>query len=427
MFDQRGTLSLFYACVVILASGCSGCWTNWRESYRFDHQQPFDTYALYELLEARPEGLVLMEDSLSDLTTSLTESTTNYVFIGSYAYYTDRSVTQLLDFVERGNTAFIAANELPEDLAAHLFGDDCYYSFYNDDERMGSISLDTAGLQLTTGNDESFVMYNVYNYEHQQRMTRFINAGLLCDEALDNEIIGTLEEYNANFLRLSWGAGNFYFHANPIFFTNYYLIDSLQHDYPEAVLTGVLEHGPVYWDEASRVPPSVARQRSQQRARNQPGGGYNGGRNLLSGNEALSYIQEQPPLALAWYTLILAALLYVVFRGKRRQRIIPIINRRENASKRFIDTISRLVYQKGHHLALARQELANLRYHLQDRFGVRWKDNEPPPENLAELIGADEKTTERALIEIRIVQGRKHLTDGELMRFYRSIEPLYQL
>jgi len=425
MFSSRGTSWLFYTCVVIFTSGCSGCWTNWRESYRYDEKQPFDTYALYELLEARPEGLVFTEDSLSVLTTGDAPGA-NYIFVGNYAYYTDQSVTQLLDFVERGNNAFIAAYELPEDLATHLFGNDCYYSFYDDNERMGSLSLDTVSLHLIPG-DEAFKLYNVYDYEARMRSTRYINAGLLCDEALDNEIIGTMEDYNANFIRLNWGEGNFYFHANPIFFTNYYLVDSLQYKYAEASLASTLGEGPVYWDEASRVPPTVARQRNQQRNRNQGGGGYNGGRNLLSGNEALSYIQEQGPLALAWYTLILATLLYVVFRGKRRQRIIPVINRRENSSKRFIDTISRLVYQKGHHLALARQELASLRYHLQDRFGVRWKDNEPPPENLAELIGADEQITNRALIEIRIVQGRNQLTDGELMRFYRSIEPLYRL
>jgi len=425
MSSQRGTLWLFYVCVVIFTSGCSGCWTNWRESYRYDEKQPFDIYALYELLEARPEGLNMLEDSLTVLTTALTDKSSNYVFVGNYAHYTNKSVTTLLDFVEKGNNAFIAADELPEDLASHLFGDDCYYNLLN--TQMGSLMLDTVRVQLTT-KGENFELYNIYDFEPWNRNTQYINASLLCDEALDNEIIGTLEDYNANFIRLGWGEGNFYYHANPIFFTNFYLVDSTQYEYPEAVLTSVLEEGPVYWDEVSRVPPTVARQRNQQRARNQPGGGgYNGGRNLLSGNEALSYIQEQGPLALAWYTLILAALLYVIFRGKRRQRIIPIINRRENASKRFIDTISRLVYQKGHHLALARQELASLRYHLQDRFGVRWKDNDPPPENLAKLIGADEEIAERALIEIRIVQGRDNLTDGELMRFYRSIEPLYRL
>ncbi|TXF87104.1 DUF4350 domain-containing protein [Neolewinella aurantiaca] len=417
----RFTQLLFYACVVVFVSGCSGCWTNWQETYRYDKKQPYDLFVLYELLEARPESLVFVEDSLASLQDAAANSA-NYIFIGEYSYYNERSVTQLLDFVERGNTAFIAANDLPEDLARHLFGNDCYYSFYNDSERIGFLSIDTVTMQLDS---HDYTLFNIYDYEPYNRTTRYLNGGMLCDTLLDNEVLGTLDDYNINFTRLGWGDGSFYFHNNPVFFTNYYLVDSLQHEYAEAVLS-ILDDGPVYWDEVSRVPPSVARQRNRQ-ANNNQGQGYSGGRNLLTGNEALSYIQEQPPLALAWYTLLLATLLYVIFRGKRRQRIIPIINRRENSSKRFIDTISRLVFQKGHHIALARQELASLRFFLQDRFTVRWKEGEPPPKNLAELIGGDEEIAHRALAEIRFVQSKKHLTDGELVRFYRAIEPLYRL
>jgi hypothetical protein len=420
---RGSTQILFYACVVLFVSGCSGCWTNWSETYRYNKKQPYDLFALYELMDARPEGLIFMKDSLSILA-EIEESTASYVFIGSYAYYNERSVTQLLDFVEKGNTAFIAADDLPEDLARHLFGDDCYYDFYDDSERIGLLSLDTVTLQFNN-KDRDYTLYNIYNYEPHNRPTRYLNGGMLCDTLLDNEILGTLDYYNINFTRLGWGEGNFYFHNNPVFFTNYYLVDSLQHEYAEAALS-TLNEGPVYWDETSRVPPSVARQRNRQ-ANNKQGQGYSGGRNLLTGNEALSYIQEQPPLALAWYTLLLATLLYVIFRGKRRQRIIPIVHRRENSSKRFIDTISRLVYQKGHHIALARQELASLRFFLQDRFTVRWKEGEPPPENLADLIGGDEEVANRALAEIRFVQSKKHLTDGELVRFYRAIEPLYKM
>lgn len=413
----------FYLVVVLLAISSSGCWTSWSESYRYNKEQPFDVYALYELLDARPEGLHFLEDSLA-LLRDTTATGGNYVFVGSYAYYTETSVTDLLDYVERGNNAFIAAYDLPEDLATFLFSDDCYYSFYDENERILLESEDTLQMKLIW-DSSAYEVHNVYNFEPYARPTRYINGGLFCDEALDNEIIGTFNEVNINFARLHWGEGDFFIHTNPIFFTNYYLVDSLQYQYAEAALS-VLGPGPVYWDENSRVPPSAARQRNNRNARNNQQG-YNGGRNLLTGNEALSYVQEQPPLALAWYTLLLATLLYVIFRGKRRQRIIPILHQRENSSKRFIDTISRLVFQKGHHLALARQEVASLRHHLHERFGLRWREGEPPPENLGEAIGAPAELADRALIEIRIVQNRKHLDDHELMRFYRAIEPLYKL
>lgn len=228
-------------------------------------------------------------------------------------------------------------------------------------------------------------------------------------------------EDNINFVRLPWGEGYFYLHLNPVFFTNYYLVDDKQRPYAEAVLA-VLSDGPVYWDEASRLPPAVARQRSNQ----QGGRNYDGGRNLLSGNEALSYVQQQPPLALAWYTLIAGLLLYVLFRGKRRQRIIPILARRENSSQRFIDTMSRLVRLRGRHVKLAAQEIASLRLHLQERYNIRWREGEPPPQNLAELTGLDPVIVAAALDEIAQSRKRVELSEAQLLQFYRAIEPLYR-
>ncbi|MEM6773122.1 MAG: DUF4350 domain-containing protein, partial [Bacteroidota bacterium] len=79
-----------------------GCPMGWAETYSYEGKNPHDLYALYELLEARPEGLILVEDSLS-LLNDVSEAS-NYVFVGNYAYFNEKSVTQLLDFVERGNT-----------------------------------------------------------------------------------------------------------------------------------------------------------------------------------------------------------------------------------------------------------------------------------------------------------------------------------
>ncbi|MFT7121127.1 MAG: hypothetical protein ACJAZ9_001305 [Neolewinella sp.] len=398
-----------------------GCPSNWAESYDYEGDAPHDIYALYELLEARPEGIFLAEDSLALLND--VDETSNYIFVGQYAYYNEKSVTQLLDFVERGNTAFISAYQMPEDLGYHLFGDACFNEYYLDQQAKFPVTyLDTVQLEL---DDKDYTLYHLWDHNPYNRAAHYIDPSLLCDEAFDNEALGYINQEDINFVRLKWGEGNFYFHTNPIFLTNYYLADSLRHEYAEAAIS-VLGEGPVYWDEISRVPPAVARQRNNARnAQNQRN--YGGGRNLLTGNEALSYIQQQPPLALAWYTLLFTTLLFLILKGRRRQRIIPLISRRENSSKRFIDTMSRLVYQSGNHGALARQELNNLRFHLKDRFGVRWKEGEPPPENLAETIGAPTGIAERALIEIRLVQKKKYLEESDLVRFHRAIEPLFQL
>ncbi|MBC6994396.1 DUF4350 domain-containing protein [Neolewinella lacunae] len=414
--------ALWYGIVALGLLSFYGCPSDWSETYRIKKKNPYDLYVLHQLLSARPEGLITIEDSLSILN-NVSAPKSNYVFVGNYAYYNERAITELLAFVEKGNTAFIATHELPEDLAAHLFGNDCYYGVYDyQADHDNFLYLDTARLRVSAGTQE-YELIQVWNNRPSPRATYYIQEEYLCDPEIDNEALGTLNAGYTNYVRLSWGEGNFYFLSTPIFLTNYFLVDSARYGYGADALA-VLGDGPVYWDEFSRVPPSVARQRDQQTQRNR---NYSGGRNLLQGNEALRYIQEQAPLALAWYTLVAAAILFVLFRGKRRQRIIPIIRRRENSSKRFIDTISRLVYQKGNHSALARQELASLRFYLQDRFGVRWKEDEPPPLNLSELIGAPPEVAKLALTEIRMAQKQKFLGEHQLVRFYRAIEPLYKL
>ena len=406
---------------VLSLCGCPS--TRWYESYDYRGKQPYDLYGLYELLAARPEGLTLLKDS-SDLAQLDSVTGTNYLFLGYSPFYQEQAVTGLLDYVERGNTVFLAANEIPEDLAYHLFGDDCYYGEFEDygyygNERFPAVELDSAVAYRYPAGD-SFALVLMRYSRPATFPLRTVNDRLLCDETLDNQVLGALDTNGINFLRLGWGKGNFYFHSNPIYFTNWFLIDSLEYRYPEAMLS-VLGEGPVYWDEYHRRfrrDPTGNNPQTVQRD-------YTGGRNLLSGNPTLRYIQERRELAFAWYTLLAGVFLFVIFRGRRRQRIIPIIPRRENSSKRFIDTISRLVHQKGNHAHLAQRELASLRFHLNHRRGVRWTEGQPPPNDLVERTGLPQEVVNRALAQIRVVSAGKKLEDGDLLRFYRAIEPLY--
>lgn len=419
-------MSSRYLLVGLALLSLYGCPVNWNETYRPDEKQPLDTYVLYELLEARPEGVTLIQDSSLVFTEDSLERS-NYLFVGFQPYYREAAVTQLLDYVERGNTAFIAASFLPEDLAYHLFGDQCYYDQFADlpnqyDDPRYPISYRDTIVAYLYPRPDSFELRNERYWQPYTVPHYTLDDRLFCDELLDNDILGVIDTVGVNFVRFGWGEGNFYFHTNPFYFTNYFLVDTLQAGYAEQVLS-VMGEGPVFYDDYHRnYRPSPSSRRSSQNVRRS----YNGGRNLLEGNQALSYIQERRELALAWYTLVAGVVLFVLFRGKRRQRVIPVIRRRENSSRRFIDTISRLVYQKGNHAALAQRELTSLRYHLKHRFGLRWREGEDPPEDLARQTGLGAEVIELALRYIRLATRSKTLTEEELLRFYRAIEPLYR-
>ena len=401
-------LAMVVGCLSLL--GCPS--TDWSENYDRRGKEPFDLLALYELLGARPEGLLTLGDTAA-LRALDTLSAYNYLFVGEYPYYTDQQEARLLDFVARGGKAFIAAKSLPEGLTAQLFSEDCY-----EEALFPTVYLDSVNAYRYPGGD-SFHLVNVRYWQVSPMPLSFFAESLLCDEIVNYQVLGGIDTVGINFLRVGYGEGDFYLHSNPVFFTNWFVLDSVQYRYPQAMLEAIAD-GPVAWDEASR-----------RYRRSSTGGGaverdYEGGRNLLNGNETLRYIQQNRELAFAWYAVLAGVLLFVIFRGKRRQRVIPLLPGRENSSRRFIDTISRLVYQQGNHTALARRELTSLRFHLNQRFGLRWTEGAPPPAELQQRLGLAVETVERALSQIRLVEAGRSMTEGDLLRFYRSVEPLYR-
>ncbi len=422
MHRGHHTLACLLGLSVLAFCGCPR--VNWNETYRYDRKDPFDLYALYQLLDGRPQRLICLRDS-SDLERLDTVTGSNYLFVGSHPYYEEAAVTQLLDYVERGNTAFLASRDVPEDLAYHLFGDACYYEAFAEptllsaEYRFPEVQADSVIAYRYPAGD-SFHLVNIRHWEPALVYLNVIDDRLLCDPEFDQQVLGSLDTSGVNFMRLGWGKGNFYVHTNPIFFTNWFLVDSLQYRYAEAALS-VIAEGPVYWDEYHRryrQPPLGSPLPADPEA-------YTGGRNLLSGNQTLLYIQQHRALALAWYTLLAGVVLFTVFRGRRRQRIIPVIAPRENSSRRLIASISRLMHEKGNHRALAQRELKSLRFYLNHRYGIHWVDGQPPPENLVERTGLPRKVVAEALAQIRVASAGKPLAEKDLLRFYRAIEPLY--
>ena len=111
----------------------------------------------------------------------------------------------------------------------------------------------------------------------------------------------------------------------------------LPKEYVERVLSHI-DKGPILWDitlESSESP----------------------GRNRGFSNSPLKYILSQPPLAWGWYILLGMAVLYLIFRAKRRQRVIPVLEKNENTSLEFINTIGRLYFIQNNHRQLALEKM----------------------------------------------------------------------
>src|SRR5690606_31850597 len=61
----------------------------------------------------------------------------------------------------------------------------------------------------------------------------------------------------------------------------------------------------------------------------------------------MRYVLSQEALIWAYYLLLSGLLIFVIFRGKREQRIIPVVKPLENSSVEFAKTLSVLYLEHG--------------------------------------------------------------------------------
>lgn len=110
-----------------------------------------------------------------------------------------------------------------------------------------------------------------------------------------------------------------------------------------------LADAPIYWDVSSRTSEQIARRL------NEPS--YQPRNRGLSAKGPMQYVLSQPSLAWAWYLTLIMSLLYLLFRAKREQKVIPVLAEKKNTSLAFVTTIGRLYFLQNQHKDLIMKKM----------------------------------------------------------------------
>ena len=166
-----------------------------------------------------------------------------------------------------------------------------------------------------------------------------------------------------NFVEVPYGKGKFFLHVGPpIAFTNYFLKESQEvRSYAATVLSYLPEDRPTVWF----VPPT-------------------------QGEDTLSFIMSQPQLRAAWHLMLLGFVLYLLFKGKRQQRIIPVIEKPKNTTIEFAQSISSLYYQERDATDMVRKKITYFLDQVRQRYYLDTQQiNEDFATKLANKSGKD--------------------------------------
>lgn len=336
---------------------------DWSEHYEAESEDPFGTLIIHEVLSDYfpNNAFTEIKESLFEELPTGKDVKSNYVFIGESMFLDSANVNSLLNYVREGNTAFISSKTIPFDLMVELYKEECNNQPWNDYATMADTLVvfnflhpqlkDEGNPYLFTSGGE-LISYG-WNY---------IDSNYFCEEPHSMIQLGIVND-QVNFVKKEYGfnGGTFYLHTTPMNFTNMAMLEKTDLIYANKVFSH-LNEGDIYWDEYSRMGEGFGRAYNQKR-----GGGVN---RTIASEESLKYILAQPSLAWAWYLMIGIGFLYLFFRAKRKQRIIPVLERNENTSFEFISTIGRLYFLQNDHKKLCQQKMKLFYAYIRDRYNL---------------------------------------------------------
>jgi hypothetical protein len=372
---------------------------NWEETYDEKSKQPYGTYIARDILRGYPTTQNL-ENLPKKIAKALpTEGDTavhgNYVFIGDGFFVDTADIDKLMLFVYNGGRAFISTNAVPNYLLERLaliicqtLPEEPTEANPNSAQQSPPLNENTEGVENkietaeNTNYQHSLGIYwadtTFLNFTHPKlieaqsfRLSYYVKNTpqmyawsyidtLSADNNCRNKAIadiapiGLLKDSLVNFMAKPYGKGAIYLHTTPLAFTNIQLLDSTHVSYIEKVWSH-LQTGKVFWDTKSRV----SRQAIDR---------MNGSNLKLDRDSPLKYILAQPALRWAWFLFLGLVAAYLIFVAKRRQRIIPVLEKKENTSLQFIQTVGLMYFRQSEHVRICAMKLKQFQTFVHERY-----------------------------------------------------------
>lgn len=362
--------------------------TNWTPTYLAEDKIPFGTYILRQRITD-----VLPGTSVKTVKTAVYNNLaerpagkSNYFIIGSMVNVDKLDYQQMVKYMEAGNHILIAAYQIRGVLA------------------------DTLKLEITS--DFSFqnkrkYPINFVNPSLKRELDYYFDKGISGQyfSTIDSAkaiVLGQKQNNNANFIQYKYGKGSLMILPNPQLLTNYSLLREDGADYAAKVFSYLPKAETLLWDEHF---------------------------SRKNGNEGsiLRVLFKYEQLRWAYYIALLSLIVFVLYEIKRRQRIIPVIERPKNSSVEFVNVVGRVYYQQRNNRDIAEKKITYLLEYIRNKYRLKTIDlNQEFREALINKSGATADVIDDILDQIKFIKAGQTVRDDQLIRLNKNIEEFYR-
>ncbi|MEX0719019.1 MAG: DUF4350 domain-containing protein [Balneolaceae bacterium] len=364
---------------------------DWRESFSAAEKIPYGGYIIHNLLEPVFPGQEIAVNTNPIFEHADTvNAKKNWLFLNTNFSLDEFEAEILLNQVQNGSNVFIAARTFGGE-----FGDTLNLATRYGNPVLGGGNIlweDTSHVNFT---NPSLQKEKGWPYVQSTTETHFISV-----DSSRTSILGINSDGNPNFIKINSGDGNIFLHANPTLFTNYFVRDSLGADYALTALS-YLPVQQVVWDEY-----------------------YKTGRASEGG--AVRYIVSQRYLKWAWFLSLAGIVLFMIFRAKRSQRIIPVIDPPKNSSIEFAQTIGNLYLEKGDHKLIADKKIRFFLDYIRGNLDLDTSHfDESLVKDIASRSGVNNNEIQTLFDLIEMTSQKEKITQHELKFLTQRIDRFY--
>jgi hypothetical protein len=142
---------------------------------------------------------------------------------------------------------------------------------------------------------------------------------------------------------------------------------------------------------------------------------------------SFSEIMKHPPLKAAFWLSLLLLLLYIVFGGKRIQRIIKQLKSNENTTVTFTETIGRLYLQKKDNKNIADKMITYFNEYIRNTYFLNTNHvNDDFVVVLSRKSGVEKDKVDTLYRTIVTTQNSSVVNDYQLLSLHEQIQNFYK-
>ncbi len=364
---------------------------NWFPSYVATHSIPYGTKVINDLLPNYfPKVQQVYRTPYEFLSRSDTLSGT-YLFVNGSIEFGKTDLQEVLSWVEEGNHLFMVSESFEYTLLDTL---NLATSSIYDAQSINPTFVHSLVNERTKATDVPFDKdyYTTYFSELDT-----INSVVLGQVGIRNDSIPN-DRTEITALQQSYGKGKISLFTFPEAFTNYFLLKDNRREYTEGLLGYIDPDQPLFVDNHHKAGKTF----------------YTSPMYLFLNTKEFKW---------AYYLVLIGALVYIIFEGKRKQRAIKVVAPLKNQTLAFTRTIANMYFENNRQLEIAHHKINYFLDYIRTRFYLSTEKLDAHfYRSLALRSNHTEEDLKRIFKQFLTIQNAQRISNEQLQNLEKTIQ-----